>query len=88
MTTERGDSMSEQISLHDPAILEGKAAKLVRQNQPKLYKSMTKAELTEYCERKAKRAKEYAENLMQVGIWEEEAWNRAIRLEILESESD
>ena len=32
--------------------------------------------------------KRYATNLIDGGMWEGEAWNRAIRKELLESESD
>ena len=42
----------------------------------------------EVCQLKAKAAKDYAESFIYSGVWDREAWNRAIRLEILESESD
>ena len=45
-------------------------------------------ELDEWIDLKVRSCKRYAENLMASGSWAGEAWNRAIRLEILESETD
>jgi hypothetical protein len=45
-------------------------------------------ELDEYLNLKAKQAKDYAKNLIASGEWENQAWNRAERLIIMESESD
>jgi hypothetical protein len=71
------------------AELEAKALRFVRQCRQKLYRELRQSgELKEYCRQKAKAARRYAENLIKSGEWEGNAWNRAIRLEILESESD
>jgi hypothetical protein len=69
--------------------LEAKALYFLRTNRPKVYKKLEQSgELEEYCQLKAQAAKRYAENLIQSGEWLNQAWNRAIRLEILESETD
>jgi hypothetical protein len=48
----------------------------------------SQAELDEYCRLKAEAARRYADNLMAAGEPDFIAWNRAIRSEILESESN
>ncbi len=75
--------------LYSQSDLESKSLDYLRRCHPKAFKEMKKdGSLDEYTAKKAKAAKDYAENLMKSGIWEEEAWNRAIRLKILRSESD
>ena len=51
-------------------------------------RTMKKTKDKSHLERKANAAERYAENLIGGGVEAEAAWNRAIRLEILESESD
>ena len=73
----------------DQAMLESKALKFVRQNDPKEYRRMKKeGELDKYCQLKAQAAKSYAEGLIATGEFEKQAWYRAICLEILEHETD
>ena len=82
------------ISYGDPvgytqAELEGKAEDFMRDNHPQEFRKMTKAgELKGYLTSKANAARRQAENLILAGVWDQEAWNRAIRSAILESESD
>jgi hypothetical protein len=76
------------IDEHDPRILEAKARDFLHNIRPDQYKQMSKADINEYCEIKAKSAIQYAKNLMTCGVSEPEAWNLAIRSCILESESD
>ena len=65
------------------------AMRYFRTCKPKEYRQMKKdGELMEVCQLMVKAARRYAKNLMAVGIFAGEAWNRAIRLEILESETD
>jgi hypothetical protein len=79
--------MSIPIEKFEPptqAQLEAKARDFLRENKPKLFKQLTKKELQEMCEDKTKSAMDYARRLGGGP----DAWNRAIRLEILESETD
>lgn len=75
--------MAETIE-HSQAMLESQALDFLRGNKPK----MSKAEMNRQAKQKAKAAKRYAENLMASGTPEPAAWNQAIRLQILESETD
>ena len=69
--------------------LEAKALKFIKENKPQEYRKLkASGELQEYCRLSAKAAREYAESLMKSGEPDTIAWNRAIRLEILESETD
>jgi hypothetical protein len=69
--------------------LKSKALRFVKENKPGEYRNMQKSvELDEYCRLKAEEARRYAEDLIASGEWDKQAWNRAIRLIILESESD
>jgi hypothetical protein len=52
------------------------------------YRSMTKTERAEYYRIRSETARSDAENLIWAGASNVEAWNRAVRLEILGSESD
>jgi hypothetical protein len=71
------------------AELEAKALHYLKTCKPKEYRELQKnGELQQSLQRRAKAARRYALNLIESGVWETEAWNRAIRLEILESESD
>jgi hypothetical protein len=73
----------------DQEMLESKALKFVRQNDPKEYRRMKKeGELEKFCQLKAEAAKSYAESLIATGEFENQAWYRAICLEILEREKD
>jgi hypothetical protein len=80
--------MSEEVVNYEQQELESKALDFIKRNKKKDCKTMSKAEINEWAVLKANAARRYAENLMATGIWYQEAWNRAIRLEILESESD
>lgn len=65
-----------------------KALTYLKENLKKEYKSMTPVQRTEYAESAAKRAERYANTLQKMGIWESEAWNTAIRQEILGNAGD
>lgn len=66
-----------------------KALNFYKECKPKEYREMKKdGSLQEVCQMKAKAAKRYAESLIHQGMWNREAWNMAVRQEILESESD
>jgi hypothetical protein len=70
---------------YSQADLEAKALEYVRENKPKEYRKMKKSgELDEYCRLAAKAAREFAQTLIASGVWDHEAWPRAIRQEILE----
>jgi len=85
-------SLKDYISTFTPPTedqLKEMALSFVKEAKPKEYHKMKKSgELGEYQRLKAKFAREEAEGLMSVGIWDQEAWNRAIRSQILESETD
>ncbi len=69
--------------------LEAKALYFVRTCKPKEYKRLKQSgELEEYCQLKAKAATSYKERITTENYTAPVAWNMAIRLEILESESD
>ncbi len=69
--------------------LEAQALDFFKRCKPKEYREMKKdGSLREVCQLRARAAKRYAENLIQCGVWEREAWNMAVRQEILESETD
>jgi len=69
--------------------LEAQALDFFKRCKPKEYKEMEKdGSLQEVCQLRAERAKDYAESLIQSGEFDRAAWNRAVRLVILESESD
>jgi hypothetical protein len=69
--------------------LEAKALRYLKTCKPKELKELKRnGELEQSLQLRARAAKRYALNLMESGVWETEAWNRAIRLEILESDSD
>jgi hypothetical protein len=71
---------------YSQADLEAKALEYVKENKPKEYRKMKKSgDLDEYCRLAAKAARESAEALIKSGMWDREAWNLAIRQEILES---
>ena len=72
---------------HSQAELEAKALNFLKRNKPKEYKALSPYGRLEYARLKANAAKRYAENLIASGEPDFVAWNRAIRLEILESES-
>ena len=66
-----------------------KALKFFKECKPKEYREMKKdGSLQEVCELRAEGARRYAENLILGGMFGPAAWNMAVRLEILESESD
>jgi hypothetical protein len=68
--------------------LESKALNFIKRCKKKDCKTMSKEEISEWATLKAKAARRYAQNLIASGVWVQEAWNRAIRSEILESETD
>lgn len=68
--------------------LESQALDFIKRFKKKDIKGMSKAEVNEWATLKAEAAKRLAENLIYSGEFPGPAWNRAIRSEILESESD
>lgn len=69
--------------------LEAQARDFYRTCKRKVYRELKKSnELNEICQLKAQVAKRYAEDLISSGEHPGPAWSRAIRLEILESETD
>jgi hypothetical protein len=65
-----------------------KALTYLKENKRKEYRVMTIMQRTEYAESAAKRAERYANTLQKMGMFESEAWNTAIRQEILENAGD
>ena len=66
-----------------------KALKFFKECRPKEYREMKKdGSLESECRLQAERAQRYAEALISGGEFDRVAWNMAIRLVILESESD
>ena len=80
--------MTLEARTYSQSELEQKALDFLKQNKKKAIKGMSREELQEWATQKAESAQSYHDSLVKTGVWEEEAWNRAIRLEILESESD
>jgi hypothetical protein len=68
--------------------LTAKAITYLKENHPKEYRTMTIPKRNQYAELAATRAERYAKNMIAQGIFESEAWNMAIRSEILSSETD
>ncbi len=69
--------------------LGAKALDFFKTCKPKEYREMKKdGSLQEVCQLAARAAQRYAQNLIGSGMWGREAWNMAIRQEILQSESD
>ena len=73
---------------YSQAELEAKALSFIRLCKKKDCKTMSKSEINEWATLKANAARTEAEGLIASGIWDQEAWNRAIRSQILESETD
>ena len=68
--------------------LEAKTLTFLKENNAEAYKAMAESgHLGEYCRMKTEAATQYAERLMMTGAWAREAWNCAIRKEILEQYS-
>lgn len=66
-----------------------KAFEFLRDCKPKQFKAMVKDKsLKDVLDARVKACQEYAASLIATGVWEGEAWNLAIRRELLESESD
>ena len=71
------------------AELKAKAETFYKENRPAEYRKMKLLRtLDKACENKADAAKDFANSLIAGGVPASEAWNRAIRQEILESETD
>lgn len=68
--------------------LETKALNFLKENKRKMYSAMSRKERKSLVNLKARAAMRQAENLMATGMDSKDAWNRAIRLEILESNSE
>lgn len=69
--------------------LRDKALRFLKEVKPREYREMQReGALNRLVENKVAACKDYAAALMRSGSSPPEAWNRAIRLEILESESD
>jgi len=84
--------MAKEIEEYQPptqSALENKALNVVKTNKPRYYRDLKKTgKLKEYCQRRATKAMSYAKSLIVNGMSEGEAWNMAIRQEILELKSD
>ena len=84
--------MAKEIDEYQPPTqsqLENTALNFVKTNKPRYYRDLKKTgKLKEYCQRRATKAMSYAKSLIVSGMSEGEAWNTAIRQEILESKSD
>jgi len=86
MPVERGITNPEivQAPEYPPSdeVLRQKRLTYLKENKPQMYRELKKdGELEEHLARKVKFCKETAQYLMKAGIWENEAWNRAIRHE-------
>lgn len=70
--------------------LRADALAFIKGNKRKLYRQLKQdpKELQEYLDLKVSACKRAAQNLIECGTWENEAWRLAIRQEILEVESD
>lgn len=69
--------------------LRKQALDYVKENRRKSYRQMKEdGELEEYLSLKVNACRRQAFNLIESGVWENEAWNMAIREKILETESD
>ncbi len=89
LTAEQIKNLNEPTPVtYSESDLESKALNYLKRIRGKDYKAMSKAEVNEWAVLKAKAARGYAESLMATGEPDFIAWNRAIRLEILESETD
>ncbi len=70
-------------------LLEMKALHFLKTCRREAYREVKGAgELAEWVTLKANAARKYAENMISNGAMAEEAWNMAVRLEILGSETD
>jgi len=79
----------EKFSPPERSNLREQAREFLRTSRSAEYYQLKRAgTLQAELERKVETAIRYAENLMVSGEWEVRAWNRAIRLVILESDSD
>jgi len=65
-----------------------KAMTYLKQNRKTEYRKMTVQQRNEYAESLAKSTERLAGNLIRQGVFESEAWNLAIRQNILGSETD
>ena len=65
-----------------------KALTNLKENKPNKYRAMTIPTRNQYAESAAKRAERYAKILISQGMFESDAWNMAIRQELLGTESD
>ena len=67
-----------------------KAMDFLRVCRPKVYKELSSSDegLEDLINSRIAACKRYAMNLIAGGTWEGEAWNLAIRQELLESETD
>jgi hypothetical protein len=68
--------------------LTDKALTYLKQCHPAEYRHKTIPQRNQYAEDAARRAERYAEILISQGMFESEAWNDAIRTEILENRGD
>jgi len=69
--------------------LRAQTVDFMKENQPKIYRQFLVAgDLQEYLDLKVNACKRAAQNLIKNGVFLNQAWNTAIRQEILEIESD
>ncbi len=80
----------ETVAYQPPtqAELEADALKFLKGSAPKEFKKMSKEQVREYCQTKAKEAADYARRLIETGMYEGQAWIQAQRIVILERDSD
>lgn len=86
-----GDEVIAQPPEYPPSVesLRAKALAYIKECKPRDYRRMKRnGELEKYLDLAVEACQDYARRLIEQGMWEREAWNMAIRQEILESESD
>lgn len=83
------DAENAEYQAPSDAHLNDMAMNFFRTCKPKTYRAMRKdGSLEEVLTMRVEATKEYAQGLMRSGEWAGNAWNRAIRLELQESETD
>ena len=82
------DTQPTQIPPNEAALRQ-KVINYLKDCKPKYYRQLKKdGELEEYITGTVARTVRYANNLLESGMFESDAWSRAIREDILEVETD